>query len=377
MRISAAVTRTPGAAFVVETVELDEPAPDEVRVRITATGLCHTDIVVRDQLLPTPLPAVLGHEGAGVVEAVGSEVEGVRIGDHVVLGFAACRNCGPCGDGQPAYCSHFFELNFAGRRTDGSSSLSSPRGEISSHFFGQSSFATHANVQARNVVIVSSEAPLDLLGPLGCGIMTGAGAVLNTLAVKESQSVLVSGGGPVGLSGVMAAKAAGADPIILVDPLESRRSLAMELGATHVIDPDAGDLNEAVRQITPNGVERILESSGSVAAIEKAISLLGTRGRFAMVGVPKSLEATLSVPVLPMLSLGSSICGVTEGDADPQKFIPELLAMHRDGRFPFDRLITQYPLSRINEAIEDQHAGRCVKAVLVMDRPTEMLAASE
>lgn len=369
MRVSAAVARTPGGAFVVETLDLDEPSSDEVRVRVVATGLCHTDLVVRDQILPTPLPAVLGHEGAGIVEAIGQDVRSVKVGDHVVLGFAACRACEPCGQGQPAYCSTFFDLNFAGRRSDGTSALSDAQGDVSSHFFGQSSFATYANVPAKNVVVVPSEAPLEILGPLGCGIMTGAGAVLNSLATQAGQSVLVSGGGPVGLSGVMAAKVARADPIILVDPLESRRSLATELGATHVIDPMMGDLAEAVRAIIPGGVDRVLETSGNIAAIEKAISLLGTRGRLAMVGVPQSLDATLTVPILAMLSLGSSICGVTEGDADPQTFVPRLIEMHDEGCFPFDRLITRYPLSKINEAIDDQHAGRCVKAVLVMDHP--------
>lgn len=368
MRISAAVVRATGEPFALEPLELSDPRPDEVLVRIVATGLCHTDLVVRDQVLPTPLPAVLGHEGAGIVEAVGFEVKNLSVGDRVVLGFAACRECQPCRHGEPAYCSHFFELNFSGTRGDGSTALRYTGGSaVSSHFFGQSSFATHAVVAARNVIAVPGNTPLELLGPLGCGIMTGAGAVMNALAVEAGQSVLISGGGPVGLSGVMAAAAVGADTIILVDPLESRRSLGLELGATHAIDPLSGDLVEQVREISPAGIDRILESSGNVTAVEKAASVLGVRGRLAMVGVPKSLDATMTLPVLPMISQGSSICGVTEGDADPQEFIPRLIAMFEEGRFPFDRLITRYPLDRINEAVDDQHAGRCVKAVLMME----------
>lgn len=366
MEISAAVVREAGGAFTIQSVTLEEPRPDEVRVRLVATGLCHTDLVVRDQILPTPLPAVLGHEGAGVIEAVGSDVHDLVPGDPVVLGFAACRECAPCLAGEPSYCAHFAALNFGGCRADGTKAISDGSGTLSSHFFGQSSFATHALVAAKNVVKVPASAPLELLGPLGCGIMTGAGAVLNTLGVEPDHTVLVSGGGPVGLSGVMAAASAGAKTIILVDPLASRREFALSLGATHAIDPLAGDLAGSIRAIVPEGIARILETSGNTKAIEQAASVLGPRGKLAMVGVPRSLDATITIAALPLVSLGASICGVTEGDADPRTFIPRLIALYEEGRFPFDRLMTKYPLSQINEAIEDQHAGRCVKAVLMM-----------
>ena len=164
----------------------------------------------------------------------------------------------------------------------------------------------------------------------------------------------------------MAAAAAGATTIILVDPLASRRELALRLGATHAIDPMAGDLAESIRAIVPAGATRILETSGNTAAIEKAVSVLGPRGRLALVGVPKALDATITIASLPLIAVGGSIHGVTEGDADPRTFIPRLIALYEEGRFPFDRLMTQYPLSKINEAIEDQHAGRCVKAILTM-----------
>lgn len=366
MQIKAAVVREPGGKFAVETLSLEDPRPDEVRVRIVATGLCHTDLVVRDQVLPTPLPAVLGHEGAGIVEAVGADVRDLAVGDPVVLGFAACHACSHCLDGEPSYCRDFFPLNFSGHRADGSSALRDQSGPISSHFFGQSSFASHALVAARNVVKVPAAAPLKLLGPLGCGIMTGAGAVFNTLAAAPGDTVLISGGGPVGLSGVMAAAAVGAKVIIVVDPLEARRDLAKNLGATHVIDPASGNLVEAIRAIAPGGVTRILETSGNSGAIEAAVAVLGPRGKLAMVGVPKTLDATITIQSLPLLSLGASIHGVTEGDADPKTFIPKLINLFLDGRFPFDRLITEYPMDKINEAIEDQHAGRCVKAVLTV-----------
>lgn len=366
MDITAAVVRQAGGPFTLETLTMDEIRPDEVLVRLAGTGLCHTDLVVRDQVLPTPLPAVLGHEGAGVVEAVGAQVSGLVPGDHVVLGFAACGACGSCLDGHPSYCQHFGALNFGGCRADGTGCLHDDTGKVSSHFFGQSSFATHAVVAARNVVKVDKDVPLVLLGPLGCGIMTGAGTVMNVLNLSAGETILVIGGGPVGLSAVMAAKVRGAARIILADPVASRRAMALDMGASDVLDVSAGDMGELLRQILPEGVSCVLDSSGVVAAIEAGAASLATRGRLAMVGVPRSLDAAISLNIVQMLSRGISVCGVTEGDANPQVFLPELIALYREGRFPFDRLVTLYPFDRINHAIEDQHAGHCVKVVLTM-----------
>lgn len=371
MDVTAAVVREAGAPFTLETLTMDAIQPDEVLVRIVGTGLCHTDLVVRDQVLPTPLPAVLGHEGAGVIEAVGPDVSGLAPGDHVVLGFAACRACDACRSGHPSYCQHFAALNFGGCRADGSGCLHDGGGpdggsKVSSHFFGQSSFATHAVVVARNVVKVDKDAPLALLGPLGCGIMTGAGSVFNVLNLAAGETILVIGGGPVGLSAVMAAKVRGAARIVLADPVAARRHSALDLGASDVIDVSAVDMATHLRDLLPQGVNCVLDSSGVPKAIEGGVACLATRGRLATVGVPRSLDATISLNIVQMLSLGISVCGVTEGDADPQVFLPELIALYREGRFPFDRLITTYPLAQINQAIADQHAGTCVKVVLTM-----------
>ena len=366
MKIRAAVVRQPRESFSVEELDLGQLRPDEVLVKIVATGVCHTDLVVRDQILPVPLPAVLGHEGAGIVEAAGSEVTTLEVGDNVILGFAACRQCPQCESGEPAYCKDFAALNFGGHRTDGSTCLHDGDQDVSSHFFGQSSFATHAIAAARNLVKVSKDAPLPLLGPLGCGIMTGAGAVLKALAVKEGESLLVTGAGPVGLSGAMAAASVGAGVIIVSDPLASRREMALELGATHAIDPASGPLAEQVRAILPGGADTMLDTSGVAAVIEDGLNAIGVLGRLAMVGVPRSADAAISLNLLHMLSLGLQVSGVTEGNADPQNFLPFLINLHAEGRFPFDKMIRTYPLDQINEAIADQHAGRCVKAVLTM-----------
>lgn len=366
MDVTAAVVRQAGGPFAIETLTLDAIRPDEVLVKIVGTGLCHTDLVVRDQVLPTPLPAVLGHEGAGVVEAVGAQVSALAPGDHVVLGFAACRACPQCDAGLPSYCEHFGALNFGGCRADGTQCLHDAAGTVSSHFFGQSSFATHAVVAAQNVVKVDKDVPLALLGPLGCGIMTGAGAVFHAIDLQEGESLLVIGGGPVGLSAVMAARVRGASRILLADPVASRRAAALDLGATDVIDVTQGDLAGQVRQLLPAGVSGVLDSSGVVQAIEGGVAALAPRGRLAMVGVPRSLDASISLNIVQMLSRGIRVCGVTEGDADPQIFLPQLIDLYRAGRFPFDRLISTYPLDRINEAVADQHAGHCVKVVLTM-----------
>lgn len=366
MEVQAAVARVAGADFTIERLTLADLRPDEVLVRMVATGLCHTDIVVRDQVLPTPLPVVLGHEGAGIVERVGSEVRSVAPGDPVVLGFAACRQCAQCRSGQPAYCTHFAALNFGGARADGSTCLHDGAGSVGSHFFGQSSFASHAIVAAHNCIKVPADAPLDLLGPLGCGIMTGAGAVMKALKVQAGETLLVTGGGPVGLSAVMAAKARKAAAIIVADPLESRRTMALNLGATHVIDVGQGDTAEQVRAILPQGVNCVLDTSGAVPAIQAGVTALAPLGRLAMVGVPKALDASISLNILQMLSGGFTICGVTEGNADPQTFLPELIALNAQGLFPFEKLMTRYRLEDINQAAADQHDGRCVKAVLTM-----------
>ena len=366
MEVQAAVVREAGQAFTIERLNLLEIRPDEVLVRIVATGVCHTDLVVRDQMLPVPLPVVLGHEGAGIVEAVGDAVDSLTPGDPVILGFAACHQCPQCLSGEPAYCRDFATLNFGGCRPDGSTCLHDGSQSVSSHFFGQSSFATHSVVAARNLVKVPAEAPLALLGPLGCGIMTGAGAVMNALKLRPGESLLVTGGGPVGLSAVMAAAAIGAGAIIVSDPLQSRRAMAIELGATHAVDPTSGDLTEQVRAIIPEGVQTALDTSGVGPVVEAAVGALGPLGRLATVGVPRTTDAAISLNMLHMLSLGIQICGVTEGNADPQSFLPKLIDLHMAGRFPFDRMIRTYPLDQINQAVADQHAGLCVKAVLTM-----------
>ncbi len=236
MQITAAVVEDADAPFVLGDIEIAEPREGEVLVRIVAVGVCHTDLVARSGGYPTPFPCVLGHEGSGVVHSVGPGVTKVSPGDHVVLTFNSCGSCTNCRRGAEAYCVQLPVLNALGRRADGTTAYLRDEQPISGHFFSQSSFATFSLATERNVVKVPTDLPLQLLGPLGCGIQTGAGTVLNSLAARPGESIVITGTGSVGLSAVMAARIAGCDPIIAIDLLPERLKLAAELGATHVID---------------------------------------------------------------------------------------------------------------------------------------------
>ena len=336
-------------------------------VRIAGVGVCHTDLVFRDQFVPYPLPAVLGHEGSGIIEAVGEAVTGLAVGDRVVLGFSSCGTCPRCDEGLPSYCRSFVPMNYAGMRLDdGTTALSKDDEKISSHFFGQSSFASHAVVRQRNVVKVgNTAAPLELLGPLGCGFQTGAGGVMRSLACTKGSSIAIFGGGPVGLAAVMGAVIQGCVTIILVEPIAARREMATELGATQVIDPANGDLTEAIRAILPDGLDFAFDTTGNASVIESGIAALGSHGAIGLVGVPKQADASISVNVAGLMTFGHRVIGIIEGDSDPQTFIPELIAHHAAGRFPFDRLIKTFPLADINLAIAAQARGDCIKAVLI------------
>ncbi|SDC04421.1 aryl-alcohol dehydrogenase [Raineyella antarctica] len=364
--ITVAVAREKEAPFTIEQARIRPPQADEVLVKVVATGLCHTDLIVRDQFYPVPLPAVLGHEGAGIVEQVGSDVTALAPGDPVVLSYGYCGHCAQCTSGMPGYCDQFFGLNFGGSDTEGNSALADAEGEVlHDHFFAQSSFATYALVKQANAVKVSADAPLELLGPLGCGIQTGAGAVINTLRVRPGSSFLALGAGAVGLSAVMAARVAGATTIIAVDVVASRLALAMELGATHTINTLETDLVEGVREITGAGTQFALESTGRPEVLAQAIEALGPLGQIGVVGAPK-LGTTSEFDVNNLLLGGRTIRGIVEGDSVPGVFIPHLVELHRQGRFPFDKLVRFYDLDQINEAAQDSLEGRTLKAILRM-----------
>jgi aryl-alcohol dehydrogenase len=362
--ITAAITRHKGAPFTLEPARLRGPIEDEVLVRIVATGMCHTDMIIRDQYYPVPLPAVLGHEGAGVIEEVGPRVKHLAKGDHVVLTYGACGHCLPCDSGMNSYCTEFFARNFGGGDEHGHSAISDAKGEsIHDHFFAQSSFATYALSREGSAIKVPKEAPLELLGPLGCGIQTGAGAVINSLKVSPGSSFLSLGAGAVGLSSVLAAKLAGAATIIAVDIVPSRLALARELGATHTINSKDQDLVEAVKAITGDGVNFALESTGIPAVLTQGVAALGRLGVLGVVGA-SHLGTMVPFDVNDLLIAGKSIRGICEGDSVPSKFIPDLVNLYLQGRFAFDKLVKFYPFEQINQAAEDSEKGITLKPIL-------------
>jgi aryl-alcohol dehydrogenase len=361
--IKAAVVRKKDGPFQIETLTLEEPRPDEVLVQIVATGMCHTDMVARDQLYTVPMPVVLGHEGAGVVEQVGAGVKKLKPGDHVVLTYMWCGHCLPCLRGDLTYCANFYPLNFGGAREDGSTATRDKQGPVHDHFFGQSSFGTFALVHERNTVKVPNEASLELLGPLGCGIQTGAGAVMNALKVRPGSSFAAFGGGAVGLSAVMAARIAGATTIIAADVVPSRLALAEELGATHTVNSKETDPVEAVRKITGGGADFTLESSGRPAVLRQAIDALAIRGTCGIVGAP-ALGTEAGFDVNGVMTTGKTILGIIEGDSVPDLFIPTLVELYQQDRFPFDKLVKFYSFDQINQATEDSEKGITIKPIV-------------
>ncbi|QBJ98078.1 NAD(P)-dependent alcohol dehydrogenase [Rhodococcus sp. ABRD24] len=363
---TAAVLRGLHEDFTLEQVTLDDPRPDEVLVRIVASGVCGTDLGVAAGHIPFPLPGVLGHEGAGIVEEVGSAVTRVRPGDHVLLTFTSCGDCPNCTASHPAYCADFLHRNLlGGERADGSATIRQAGTDLHGHFFAQSSFATHVLADERGLTRVDPDADLSLLAPLGCGIQTGAGAVLNVLRPQPGSTLAIFGAGAVGLAAVMAAALSPATRIIVVDLAESRLELATQLGATDVINPSNVDPAEALRELTAGfGVTHALECTGNPGVLRTAIEALAPLGEVGVMGAP-SPGTTVPVDVNFLLN-GRRITGITEGDSNPPLFLPVLVDLVRQGRMPLDRLVTHYDFADINTAAQDARAAAVVKPVLRM-----------
>jgi aryl-alcohol dehydrogenase len=364
MQIRAAVTASKGAPFAIEEVSLGELRGDEVRVRVVAAGICHTDLIIRDQWYPVPLPAVLGHEGAGVVEAVGPGVTKVAPGDHVAMSYGSCGACPSCQLGRPWVCHDFWGRNFGATRPDGSTALSRDGEALHSHFFGQSSFATHAVATERNVTRLEESVPLEVVAPFGCGIQTGAGAVLNALRPPAGSTIAVFGTGTVGLAAVMAAHLTGCAAVIGVDVRPARLALARELGATAVLDGGAVDAVEAIRELTGGrGADFSLDTTGSPQVLAQAVYCTGPGGVCGLIGAPP-FGAEVSLDVNQVLALGRTLHGIVEGEAIPDVFIPRLVELWRRGRFPVERIITHYDFDQIDQAAADAEQGRVIKPVL-------------
>lgn len=366
--VTAAVLRERSGPFQIESLHLDAPRAREVVVRIVASGICHTDLSARDQVLPFRLPAVLGHEGAGIVEQVGGEVTSVHPGDRVVLSFASCGACSHCRDDHVAYCQHAARLNFGGVRLDGASVLNDADGRsVSGFFLGQSSFATHVLANESSVVPIAADVPLELMGPLGCGMQTGAGTIANLLKPRAGNSLAIFGTGSVGLAALMAARIAGCTPIIAVDINDVRLKLAAELGAHVMLNAASGNIVQGIRAATAGrGVDFSVECTGRPEVLREAIDALAACGTCALVGAAHP-STEVSVNMAAMLR-GRSLRGVTEGDSVPQQFIPQLIEWWREGRFPFERLVQYFEFEQINEAVAACASGTVIKPIVKMPR---------
>jgi aryl-alcohol dehydrogenase len=367
VKTTVALSPGPHTSFELVEADLDEPRADEVLVRIVASGLCHTDVTVRDMLPAEMFPRVFGHEGAGVVEQVGPDVEGIAVGDHVVLSFRSCRACERCRAGEVGYCDSSMVLNYMGCRADGSTTMQRDGQPVGASFFGQSSFATHALTSADNTVVVDPSHDLTRIAPFGCGFQTGAGAVLNVLRPGPGDSLVVYGTGAVGMAALAAGRALGVRTLVAVDLHPSRLETAERLyGAVGVRGDEPGEagLVARVKELTGGGPRHAVDTTGVPGVVKDAVLALAPRGVLCTLalGAPE-----LSFDAIDLFQNGKTIRGTMEGEADPLVMVPRLLEMAAAGEFVVDDLVQTYPFAEINRAVEDSLSGSVVKPVLVME----------
>ena len=367
MKITAAVVHERSGPFSIEQVDLCEPRKDELLVEVVASGMCATDLHGRDAYYPTKFPKIFGHEGAGIVRATGSAVTKFRAGDHVVMAYPWCGDCPNCRSQRQSYCLKAFDLKMNGTRADGSTLHSKDAKPVYSAFFQQSSFGTFTIANERFAVKVRNDVAIELVCALACGGQTGAGAVLNVMKPRAGDSFVVFGVGAVGLSGLMAAKIAGCDPIIAVDVHEHRLALARQLGATHTINHSGGtDIVAEVRKITGPGARYTLETSALPAVLREAVEALMPAGSCILLGsARKGTDTSLE---MPFLQNGRTVRGVIQGDSVPQELIPVLVDHIVAGRFPVEKMITFYPFADVNRAAAESVSGVTIKPVLRMPR---------
>ncbi|KAL1887986.1 hypothetical protein Sste5346_009868 [Sporothrix stenoceras] len=365
-RTKAYVVDHVGGPFELTEVFLDKLRDDEVLVELLYTGLWQ-DIVVKDGGMPVGgFPAVLGHEGLGIVREVGPAVadKSLQLGDTVILSFHSCRRCSWCQQGQYGGCPHMTETNFINTARQGvanESPISLADGRrVHGQFFGQSSLSKLTVATEKSVVKIDAQpADLAVLAPLACGYLTGASTVLSVLQPKKTDKVAVLGMGAVGLAAVMAAKARGVVDILAVDIVDEKLRIAAEVGASHTLntsDLNTG-LNEGIRRIFATGVDKIVDATGVVPVINDAVKALGHGGTLALVGVPPP-NKTLQIDALDMLLSCKKIMGVIEGLSSPQQAIPELTKLYYEGKFPIDKVATVYPAEDMSRAIDDFKNGR-------------------
>ena len=366
MITEAAVVAAPGAPFTLREVTLPEPGPRDVVVAVAGVGMCHTDLAVRDgTLYETPFPLVCGHEGAGVVERVGADVSTVRPGDQVVVSFRFCGTCDRCVAGDVSYCARTLRLNYGSGGGTGEPAARLADGtEVYTRFFGQSSFARHLVAPETSVVPVDAGADLPWLGPLGCSIQAGAGAVINVARPRPGDSAVVYGVGAVGLSAVAAARVAGCDPVIAVDRHPARRTRAVEVGAHLALDAADGALVKEIRRATRGGATFAFDCTGVPAVLPEAVRALDRLGTCVVVGaVPPRSQAPFDAS---QLMAGRTVRGTTAGDSNPRLFIPRLVRLWRSGALPVQELASPFAFPHFDAAGQAMASGSVVKPVVLL-----------
>jgi alcohol dehydrogenase len=344
--------------LAVKTLQLADPRPGELLVRIDAAGICHSDLSVINGDRPRPMPMALGHEAAATVLALGDPDEpGIAVGDRVVLVFLpSCGQCVACASGEGYLCANAAAANGKGDLMRGGSRLSCD-GEVVHHHLGVSAFATQAVVDRRSVVRIDKDIPPETAALFGCAVLTGVGAVMNTAAVRPGESVLIYGLGGVGLAALLGALASGAQPVTAVDPFPEKRALALELGAAAAVAP--GD-DEALF-----GADVVIETVGNADVLAHAYRAARRGGRVVTVGLPNP-AATLSINALSLVADGKTLMGSYMGGSIPSRDIPRYIALWRAGRLPVEKLLTSVsPLEEINELMDRLAAGKAVRQVIV------------
>ncbi|HEY0202778.1 MAG TPA: zinc-dependent alcohol dehydrogenase family protein [Acetobacteraceae bacterium] len=372
MRMRAAVLDRMGAAppyaeskpLRIAEVELDPPGRGEVLVRIAAAGLCHSDLSVINGDRPRPMPMALGHEAAGVVEALGEDVADLQPGDHVVMVFMpSCGHCVPCAEGRPALCEPGAAANGAGTLLSGGRRLHCDGAEVN-HHLGCSAFAEYAVVSRRSLVKLPPDLPLDEAALFGCAVLTGVGAVVNTARLQPGQTAAVIGLGGVGLSSVLGAVASGAAQVVAIDLSDDKLGLARQLGATHTVNARDADAAEQVRTATGGGVDFAFEMAGAVRAMELACKITRRGGTTVTAGLPPP-GAALALPLVQLVAEERTVKGSYIGTCVPARDIPRYVALYRAGKLPVDRLMSgKLTLDRINEGFDRLHEGRAVRQVI-------------
>ncbi|TSD56851.1 zinc-binding dehydrogenase [Variovorax sp. KBS0712] len=374
MKVRAAVLQRLGAPapyaqsrpLEIEEVELAPPGPGEVLVRIAAAGLCHSDLSILNGDRPRRTPIVLGHEAAGVVEALGEGVTDLAPGDHVILMFVpSCGHCAPCAEGRPALCEPGGAANVAGTLLGGARRLSY-RGEPMDHFVGVSAFAEYATVSRRSLHKIDRELPLEIAAMFGCAVVTGVGAVVNTSQVRPGQTVAVVGLGGVGLAALMGALAAGAARVIAVDLAQDKLDFALALGATDSVNASDPDAAKRLRDMTEGGVDHALEMVGSAKALEFAYKVTRRGGTTVTVGLPAAIQ-TLNTPVWHLVAEERTLKGSYLGSCVPRRDLGRFIALYRQGKLPVDRLLTgRLKLEEINEGFDRLQRGEAIRQIVTM-----------